>query len=680
MKSYLPLHIIALLLLTTFVFIGCGAKEIAPPDTAEIPATQEPEKTEEPHSPEAEMTEKPQAPETDADDEPHSSEAEMAEKPQAPEQETLQETEPEAAMPTVEIPSGSVLHLIPESTLGIIYCPSLAELDNRINMLAADLLPTAEPPEVLAGILADAFGAGFESLDELEQIGLDMNQDFAIFMTSLKPPDLSATVHLTNPDAMKQVIDAESEGTAPIEYKGVTYWNAAGGGGSFAIIDNVLVFTRSPEVCESVIDTYNKTQLSITTNLNYNSFLTDVSEGSSQLAVHFDFEPIVSILNPRLESGLEGLKDNLESDPTTMAAGPFLEGMIKTSIEILSQVESLNATLEIEGTDVQLTQFFEIKDGGKLQDILKRMKPHTLALLNALPDPVFMKGSFQAESELLIKMNMFWLEMFAQNATPEQKVALETLAKQMEALYKSVGDEWAFTANYTESLLPDYLFVCEVKNEQQVKTYLEETFLEQLRNSVQIMQDLTNNMPQLNMYDGAHMGPPIIHNGVEIKSLVFPNFGAAFGEMPALTSDLMPKEWSWYYALYESQLLLAIGSPEPVKKVLDQKTQTAASTLENPSYQKLVGMLGTDNNLLLAVSPMTAAKSFLPIIAKADPDAAAPIQMLSGMLMNMPETYSIGFSAKARERSIGTKLLFTLGDFKQLIQMVAMMQNMGQMQ
>lgn len=676
MKNYLPLHTIALLLLTTFVFIGCSAKETAPPDTADIPLTQEPVATEKPLSPEAEMTEKPQALEADVDDESLSPEAEMVEKPQAPEQ----ETKSEAAMPTVEVPSDSVLHLIPESTLGVIYCPSLAELDNRINMLAADLLPTAEPPEVLAGILADAFGAGFENLAELEEIGLDMNQDFAIFMTSLKPPDLSATVHLTNPDAMKQVIDAESEGTAPIEYKGVTYWNAAGGGGSFAIIDNILVFTRTPEVCESVIDTYTGTQQAVTNNPEYRAFLADIAEATSQLTVYFDFEPIVSDLNARLESGLEGLRDDLESDPTTMAAAPFLEGMTKTAIEILNQVKSLNAALEIEGTDVQLTQFFEIKSGGNLQDLLTQMKPHPLALLDDFSSQVFMKGGFQIKPELLNEMNMFWIEMFSQNFTPEQAASFEELVKRVEHVYKSFGDEWVFTANYTNSLLPDYLLVCEVKDEQPVRTYLEEMLLEQLRQSTQIMRDVTGNMPQLNMYDGAHAGTPIMHNGVEIKSLVFPNFGAALGEMPAPTSELIPKEWTWYHAFYEGQLFLAIGNLEPIKTALDQKTQTDEVPLESPSYEKLVERLGTDNNLFFAVSPMTAVKGLLPIIARTDPDAAAPMQMLSGMLMNMPETYSIGFSAKAEESGINAKLLLTLGEFKQLIQMIAMMQSMGQMQ
>ena len=48
--------------------------------------------------------------------------------------------------------------------------------------------------------------------------------------------------------------------------------------------------------------------------------------------------------------------------------------------------------------------------------------------------------------------------------------------------------------------------------------------------------------------------------------------------------------------------------------------------------------------------------------------------------MNFPEDYSISFSAKRRDSSIGAKLLLKLGDFKQLMQMIQMMVQMGRMQ
>ena len=692
MKKYLPLSLIAFLLLTTFVFIGCSAKEIAPtPTTTEAPSVQEPEESGESHTPEtaqtdtspppeAEMVDEPHSPESDVADKSHSPEAALKDKPHSLEQEMHPETGTEEAMPTVGIPSGSVLHLIPEQTLGVIYCPSLAELDNRINMLAMDLMPTAESPEILARILASTFGAGFESLAELEEIGLDLNQDFAIFMTSLKPPDLSATVHLTDATAMKQVIEAESEGSAPTQYNGVTYWNAAGGGGSFAIIDNTLVFSRTPEVCESVIDTYNGTKQSVTANPNYDSFLTDVSEGTTQLAIHFDLESVAPAISASLKEEWGSTRDGLESDPAVMTAIPFFEVMFKTAIDVLDQLKSLSATLEVEGTDVQFAQFLKFKTDSKIQNALKEMDPHQLALLDKLPSHAFMNGGFQGKPEFMFEMNRFWLRKLEADIAKKSEL-LRELVQQAENFYGSLGDEWAFTVNYSDSVIPDYLVIYELKDEQKARTYMEESFLEQLQNSMRIVKESVGDMAQLNMYDGAHSGTPIVHNGVEIKSYIFPNFGTILENMPSQASNLMPKEWVWSYAFHEGQLFLAIGGPELIKTTLDQQTETGETLVENLSYQKLAEGLGTDNNLLLAVSPMTAVKSVLPILAKADPNAAATMQMLSGMLMNMPETYSIGFSAKAEEDGIDIRILVIFGDFKQLIQMTAMiMQSAGQMQ
>lgn len=674
MKRCLFLSLIVFAFATTLVFVGCSAKETPPvPITTEPPITQQaPEqKHEESH-----------AIEHDLDEHQESSE-ETHEEPHAAEAETHQEVEPEIAMPIAEIPGSSVLHLIPEHTAGIIYCPSLNALNDRVNMLAMDLMPTAENPEIIASILANTFGGGFESLSELEEIGLDMNQDFAIFMTSLNPPDLSAAVHLTDPAAMKQVIDAESEGGAPIEYNGVTYWNAAGGGGSFAIIDNTLVFSRSSEVCESVIDTYNKTKSAVTTDPDYRTFLTDISAGTSQLAVHFNFESVAPILRAFLAEESESMQDGLESDPAAMSAVPFLKSMFDMVTNTLAQLKSLSATLEVEGTDVKLSPYLRFQSNGGIQSALKGMAPNELTLLGELPNPAFMNGALQGKPELMIEMSMFWLKILAQDSDPEQAEILASLVKQTENFYEALGEEWAFSANFSNSIIPDYLVIYELKDKQRAKAYMEEALLKQLQGSMALARNMVGDSANLDMYKGAYPGEPMMHNGVEIKSYVFPNFGSAFGTMPPEAAGLMPQEWHWYYALTDDNLFMVMGNPELLKINLDNKEGigTVPSFSGEPSYEKLVTTLGLESNLFFAISPMTMVKSLLPIIVKStDPNDAAALQMISGMFMNLPENYSIGFSAKVQDDGIGAKLLITLGDFRQLIQTLAMMQSMGQMQ
>ena len=674
MKRCLSLPLIALALLATFVFVGCSAKKTPPVPTAtEAPVVQQ--ESEEKH-------EESDAVARDLDEHRESSE-EAHEEPHAAEEETHRKVESEEVMPIVEIPDSSVLHLIPEQTAGLIYCPSLDELNNRVNMLAMDLMPTAENPEIIAKILANTFGAGFESLAELEEIGLDLEQDFAIFMTSLKPPDLSATVHLTDPTAMKQVIAAESEGSAPIEYNGVTYWNAAGGGGSFAIIDNTLVFSQSAEVCESVIDTYNKTKPAITTNPDYGAFLTDVAEGTAQLAVHFDLESIAPILSASLKGESESMQDSLESDPAVMAAAPFLKGMFDTATDMLEQLKSLSATLEVEGTDVKLAPFLKFKSDSRIQKALKGMAPNELALLSELPSPAFMNGALQGKPELMIEMSVFWLKILSQDSDPEQAEMLASLVKQMEDFYEALDEEWAFSVNFGSSVIPDYLVIYGLRDEQKAKAYMEEALLKQLQDSMALARNMMGDVANLDMYEGAHPGEPMMHNGVEIKSYVFPNFGSAFGTMPPEAAGLMPNEWHWYYAITDDHLFMAMGSPELLKINLDNRAavDTALGFSAEPSYEKLSTTLDLESNLFFAISPMTMVKSLLPIIAQSvDPNDAAALQMMSGIFMNLPENYSIGFSAKVQEGGIGAKLLLALGDFRQLIQTFAMMQGMGQMQ
>lgn len=674
MKRCSFLSLIALALLATFMFVGCGAKE--PPSVSiptEAPVTQqEPEETHE----------ESQVIEQDLD-EHHEPSEETHEEPHTAEEETHREVEPEVAMPIVEIPGGSVLHLIPEDTAGIIYCPSLNALNDRVNMLAMDLMPTAENPEVIARILASSFGAGFESLSELEEIGLDMNQDFAIFMTSLNPPDISATVHLTDPAAMKQVIDAESEGTAPTEYNGVTYWNAAGGGGSFAIIDNTLIFSRFAEVCESVIDTYNKTKPAITTNPDYGTFLADVSKGTAQLAVHFNLESVVPALSAALEEESESMQDSLESDPAIGAASPFLESIFDGFIGGIEQLKSLSATLEVQGTDVQLSPFLRFKSNGGIQNALKGMTPDELTLLGELPSPAFMNGALQGKPELMIEMSMFWLKMLPQDFAPEQAEILASLVKQTEDFYKALDEEWAFSANFSDSIIPDYLVIYGLKDKQKAKTYIEEALLKQLQDAMALARNMMGDGIHLNMYEGAYQGMPTMYNDVEIKSYIFPNFGNALGTMPPEAAALMPNEWHCYYAITDDHLFIVMGSEELMKMALDNRSGvgTAPVFSGEPSYEKLATTLDVESNLFFAMSPMTLVKSLLPILASvADPNGAAALQMMAGMFMNLPENYSIGFSAKVEDDGIGAKLLLTLGDFKQLIQIFAMMPGMGQMQ
>jgi hypothetical protein len=556
----------------------------------------------------------------------------------------------------VSIPKDSVLHLIPQTSLGLIYCPSLIELNHKINVMASDMLPQLGQAELLAKILANAFGAGFQSFADLEEIGLDLEKDFAVFITSLTPMHVSAVVHLTDPEAIKQIITAEAEGNPSAEYKGITYWSSAEGSANFAILDNILVYSQQTEVCKNVIDTHNSAMRSITNNQDCGMFLTDILEGTDQLGAFFDVEAITTKLNGSLEEELESVTENLEAenDPLSMGTSALFRKLFGSWAGIIEQLEFVNASLQLQDMDVQLKPFFKFRNDSKFLDGFKAASTD-LANLDEFPNRYMLNCGFQGIPDLLVEISTFWFDTF-EKETPEQQKHLHPLFQEVKDFYESLADQWSVSVNFENSIVPDYLFVYELKDEQNTKNYMDEVLLKKLHNFKQ-----------------AYAGKSIMHNGVEIKSYVFPNFKMNSDETIPEDSELIPSEWHWHYAFSEGQLFWTTGaSAESIIMALDRQAGTEEKFSGNPSYPKLVESLGKDNNVFLAVSPIIAVKNFVPLLAKVDPNSAASIQMFSVMFMNLPDNYSFGFSAKAKNNGIDAKLLFTLGDFRQLFQMFGM--------
>lgn len=557
----------------------------------------------------------------------------------------------------ITVPKESVLRLIPKNSLGLIYCPSLSELNHRINITTSGLMPQADGTELLAQVLASAFGAGFQSLAELEEIGLDLNKDFAVFFTSFAPMQVSAAVHLTDPAAIKQVIAAEAEGSSVAEYKGVTFWSSTEGGNNFIILDKILVFSQQIDACKNVIDTHNGTLQAITHNPDCDMFLTDILNGTDQLGAFFDIEAIMNKLGDSLEKGLESITKDLEgeNDPLSIGTSSLFTNLFDRWAKQIEHLEFISASLQVQDMDVQLKPFLKFKEDSKFLDGFKTVSTD-LANLDEFPNRNILNAGFQGIPDLLVEISTFWFDIF-EKETSEQQKHLHPLFQEVKGFYESLADQWSVSVNYENSILPDYLFIYELNDEQNAKNYMDEALLKKLHDFKQ-----------------AYAGKPLIHNGVEIKSYIFPNFREVSAEKLPEEAELVPSEWHWHYAFSEGQLFWTTGtSAESIIMALDRQAGTEDKFSGNPSYQKLVDNLGTDNNVFVAVSPIVAVKNFIPLFAKTEPDEAASLQMFSVLFANLPDNYSVGFAAKAQDNGIDAKLLLTLGDFKPLFQMLGML-------
>lgn len=600
---------------------------------------------------------------------------------QISDQENSDPLQPKADIANNGVAENSVLNLIPDTSLGVIYCPSLKELDDKINNAALKLVPQiGVSPELLATILAESFDAGFGSLSELEEIGLDIEQDFAVFFSSLDPFFISAAVHLTDPDAIIEVIEAEADGGEPKEYNGVSYWTSADESGSFLIIDNILVFSQLAEVCESVIDISKGTMPTIVNHPDYTSFIGNIINGFDQLAVYINLETIIEQFIEIFTMEAESIIDTLESDPASANSGVAIRGSLGQIMDFVESSKSFMATLQIDGTDVQLSPFLQFKSDSKIQDTLNEFTPNELTLLNDLPNNTLINGSFQGDSKFLTKLSLSWMNMFTEELSeqdPDISAHMDEVAKQLETFNDALEEEWSFSMNINESIIPDYISVVGLKDEAPVKTYLKEHLMTNLEKNMEIMRSSLGDSPQFAIYDGIYEGTPLVHNGVEINSIIFPNFGSVFVDVPPEMHGLFPQEWQMAYAISDGYLYFAGGSPEQIKNALDIKAQLVENVGENASYQNLIDKLGTENNFFIGLSPLNAIKSGMNLVANTVPEAGAEMAMISGFLMGIPETYSIGVSAKVEDDGIGGNLLITLGDFQQLIQTFMMMNQMG---
>lgn len=557
----------------------------------------------------------------------------------------------------VNLPKDSVLHLIPQTNVGLIYCPSLRELNGGINDIVSQLIPQAGNTDLLVKMLANTVGTGFQSLVDLEKVGIDIDKDFALFFTNLVPIQVSAAMHLTDPEAMKQVLFTEAEGSTPIEYNGITYWSSAEGSGTFALLDNILVYSQQIEVCKNLIDIHKGTDQGISLNSDYSMFITDILNGIDQLGVYFHIETFTGKFDGSFEKGLNSITNNLAdvNDPLSIGTLTLIIKSLGQYSKLIEQFKHMSFTVHLHDLDIHIKKQFKFKNESEFLKGFKRVSSD-LNDIHILPNRTILNAGFQGSSSLLVELSTIWFQMIQQNTIEEDQHNTAWI-QEIRKFYESLADVWYFSLNFEKSIIPDYMFIYELKDEQYAKNYMDKVLLEKLQNYYQV-----------------YAGKPFMYNGFEIRNFIFTNFKMnGYDDIPE-ESELMPSEWQWYFAFSDGKLFWTMGtSDEYIKRALDRHSGMVDEFSENTSFQKLVDNLGTDDNVFVTVSPIVAIKNFLPLLSQVDPNSAAPLQMFSVLFNHLPENYSIGLSAKVVEDRIDAKLLITIGDFQQLFQMFAMM-------
>ena len=594
--------------------------------------------------------------------------------------------------PPVFVDPDSVLSVIPGDASGLIYIRNPLALNEEINSLLAELVPgPGEPPqEAIASILADTFGAGFESLEELEELGLDLGKDFCVFFAGSKPFVPCAAAQLKDPEAIKQVIDAESEIGDTVEYNGITY-NTTQEGGAFVILGDFMVYSGIPAVCEKAIDTHKKAFPSIGMNADYASLELDPSLERNDILAYFPMAPIVELLAEtadetkgdleEMQAEFEEMKADLEE--LEMSA-PELQGlemvanMMDFALQFLDQAKTLSVSVELDGADLQITPFLKFEEGSEAQSFFSA-EPAELTHLEYLSPTAALNTMMNFEKEIWIDFTLEFMKIFAASDSDADDQEIDAItANFLEVLadyYGPLGEEASASFNFSGSLMPDMLFITDVVDEEQMTTYMKEDYLAYIEAAASLYKVMGAG-EAADMYAGASAGPLEAYNGVDIMSYSFPNFAAAFSQMPPEMEASIPKQWDFYYAIENGKLLISMSATsQPIKDAVDRMAGSG-TVPDETGHGKVIDTLTLKNNWMFTISPIALFKGVLQAVAQSDPQAG----MIDMLLQNIPQVHSIGIAGQNRNGGVQAKIFIALADFKPLINMAMSMQQMMQMQ
>ena len=579
--------------------------------------------------------------------------------------------------PHISVHPDSVLSVIPGDANGLIYIRNPLALNEEINALFAELMQGDPPEEIIAGILADTFGAGFESLEELEELGLDLGRDFCVFFAGTKPLVPCAAVHVKDPEAIRLVIDAESDVGNTVEYNGVAY-NTTEEGGAFVILGDFLVYSRIPAVCEKAIDTHKKALPSIGMNADYASLKLDPSLEQNDIIVYFTMAPIVEMLTEvanDMKSGMDALAASVP-DPAGFA---MVSNMMDFGIQFIDQATTLSLIVELNGTDLQISPFLKFKEGSDAQTYF-RTAPTELTHLDYLPQSAAANVLMQFQKETWIDLTVDIMKMLVPSDPNADNQGIEETTQEfldvLSDFYEHIGEEASGSFNYSGSLMPDMVFINDIVNEKQMTTYMKEDYLTYIAAAASLYKSM-GAKDAANMYAGASAGPSEVYNDVEIMSITLPNISAGFAEMPPDMADLIPEKWDIYYAINDGKLLTSLAATtQPIKDALDRIAGIGNSAENDMGHGKVIDTLTLKNNWMCTISLITLVKEMLQVFAQSDPQAGPFLQML---FQNTPESHSIGIAGQNRDGGVQVNIVIALAELKALINIGTAMQQMMQM-
>jgi len=583
----------------------------------------------------------------------------------------------------------SVLEIIPNSAIGLVHIGNLKSFNQEVSNLIAQMDPSAAPEtDIIAKVLADMFSAGFESLDEVEEIGFDLSHNFAIFMhidetNEENPLAISAAVHISNQETVLQMLGQEEGNLVKKTYQDITYLTKSNEENdesdrlnSFLFLDNVMVFTSNQAVCHQVIETYRQESKSILKSANFSDL--EFNSLVNDMAGYFAIQKLV-------ENNQEMIEKVFERAVQETGQGEILTVMSKW----LSQIQSLSLTLQHDKGEVVLTPFVQMVDGSEIstyiqpinQSIASRTGSENFPLLKYIPEGSGMAYGMNLNTDKIAEIALWSMKMAGQmmklsgtGKIPENAEELSIRVTDLASeFYASVGPQSAGFNNISSSVIPDLTQIYQITDQKKLDQLIDNDYFELMYGSNSLIYQSMG----INVSDSAvEAGSMEVYEGVEIKSYILPNQeigGFDLFDNPQI-DGMMPSELHLYCASFEKILVISTAeTPQAIKAVIDICLGLDNGFDQSTGYDRLFDVLNPTGYMVMAMSPMTIINQILNVVAQSDPN----VGMIGALLAGIPQTYSVAMGVTPKKSGLELKLFTSIIELQQLYGMIMAM---GQMQ
>ena len=529
----------------------------------------------------------------------------------------------------------------------------------------------------------------FESLEALEtEVGLDFSRDAAIFFcqnpngTKDKPWFSSVAFHIAEQQTLQQVLERESTSILESTYNGLTYQilidkeeNILQPIGFLVILDDVMVFSDSQQICQKAIDTHQRKIQPMSEETGFLSL--DLDTDLNDVIFHVAVQRLMQE-NQQMLFNTFAMWENEVVQESKIEIGNLLQQILSW----MQQIQSISLTVQHEDGEILLKPTLQVVSGSEMDNILQPTAESSknFPLLKYLPSNNCMAMGIYLDSQKMVEMATwgidFGFKILEQSMVMTLPKDAETISqefvKAMADFYSSVNPHIAYSMNISSSIYPDNNQIFQIKDKEKLTKLLNDGSIKAL---FQLPFKINQMVGVVDTEKDMEEELTETYQSIEIKSLIIQdmtNFIPLIPDLPQLRSlrvlRTLPNEIRIYYTIINDLFIMSTsGSSQAIKETIDTVLGQKPGFDQSTGYDRIVDVLDASGYMAMVISPMTLVNQILGLLSQRDPN----FSMIAAMFSNIPQTYSLCIGAAPLNQVLEMRFFASMKELKELYKIAA---------